>query len=247
MTNLLSGKTALVTGGSRGIGAATARKLAAQGASVAITYGASRDQAEAVVKEIAAAGGKALALKGDALAPETLPALIGQVMNAFGGLDILVNNAGIFTGGSIGEMEFSDYEAVRNVNIDSVFTLTNEAVKVMKKGGRIITISSCLGLHAGSGGISNYIASKFAVIGFTRGWSRDLGPKGILVNAVLPGPINTDMNPETSDYADEQRKVIALGRYGQPEEVAAAVAFLAGPDATFITGATLSVDGGWGA
>lgn len=247
MTQPLSGKTALITGGSRGIGEAIAKKLSAQGANVAITYSASKDRADSVVKAITAAGGKAVALQGDATKPEALPALVEKVLKEFGGLDILVNNAGVFEGGPIGETQYGEYAKVMDVNVASVFSLTNAAVKVMKKGARIINISSCLGERASGIGMSSYVASKFAVNGLTRGWAKDLGAKGILVNAVQPGPIDTEMNPDGSDMSDHQKAQTALGRYGKAEEVAGVVAFLAGPDATYITGATLAVDGGYNA
>ena len=243
----LANKTALVTGGSRGIGAAIAKKLASQGANVVITYSASKDSADKVVAEILAFGIKASAIKADANTPDTMPALVDTVIKEFGSIDILVNNAGVFSQGIIGEIASEEYARMRNVNIDSVFSLTNAAAKVMKSGSRIINISSCLGIRAIMPGISTYVASKFAVTGFTRGWAQDLGSRGILVNAVLPGPINTEMNPADGDGAEQQRASIPLGRYGHVDEIAGAVAFLAGPDATFITGATLSVDGGLGA
>lgn len=241
----LSNKIALVTGGSRGIGAAIAKKLAAQGANVIITYSASPEHAEKVVKDIIALGVKGKAIKADANQPENMTTLAAEALKEFGGIDILVNNAGVWSMGVIGEIDAAEYSRVSKVNIDSVFALTNALVPSLKAGARIINISSGLGQKAAMPGLSAYVASKFAVVGLTRSWAQDLGAKGILVNAVLPGPINTDMNPDTGEFADQARKSIPLGRYGKPEEIAGAVAFLAGPDATFITGATLNVDGGW--
>jgi len=244
---ILKNKTALVTGGSRGIGAAIVRRLAKDGANVAFTYSQSADVAEKLVKEISAYGVKAKAYRADSAKPEQLPKLAEEVVKDFGSIDILVNNAGVFTLGAIGEISQEDYAKVMRVNVDAVFMLTNAAVKHMKAGARIINISSILGERACDPNLSVYVGSKFAVSGLTRAWAKDLGPKGILVNAVMPGPIDTDMNPASGEYADAQRVKVALGRYGKPEEIAGAVAFLAGPDATFITGTTLTVDGGYNA
>jgi 3-oxoacyl-[acyl-carrier protein] reductase len=176
-----------------------------------------------------------------------MPGLIGKVLKDFGRLDILVNNAGVFLGGKIGEIKDVDYERDMRINVDAVFALTNAAAGRMTPGSRIINISSVLGERAAGPDMSVYNASKFAVTGFSRSWAKDLGPRGILVNAVQPGPIDTDLNPESGDSADHQKARTSLGRFGRPEEIAAAVAFLAGPDATYITGATLNVDGGWNA
>jgi 3-oxoacyl-[acyl-carrier protein] reductase len=243
----LSKKIALVTGGSRGIGAAIVRRLALEGAQVAFTYSASEKAAKALVKEISGAGAKAKAYRADAAAPKSLTGLIGKILSDFGALHILVNNAGTFLGGRIGEVKLADYERLMRINVDSVFVLTNAAVKAMGAGARIINISSVLGERAAGPDMGVYNASKFAVTGFSRSWAKDLGPKGIPVNAVQPGPISTDLNPETGESADVQKARTSLGRFGRPEEVAAAVAFLAGPDATYITGATINVDGGWNA
>lgn len=241
---ILKNKTALVTGGSRGIGAAIVRRLAKDGANVAFTYSQSADAAEKLAKEISAYGVKAKSYFADAAKPELLPKLANEVIQDFGGMDILVNNAGVFSLGQIGAIDPQEYARVMRVNVDAVFMLTNAVVPHMKPGSRIINISSVLGERACDPNLSVYVGSKFAVSGMTRGWAKDLGAKGILVNAILPGPIDTDMNPATSEFADEQRKATALGRYGKPEEIAGAVAFLAGPDSTFISGATLVVDGG---
>lgn len=244
MTQPLSGKIALVTGSSRGIGAATAKKLASQGATVAVVYGKSKDEGQKVVDAITQAGGKAKLYSANANKPETLPELAKAVLADFGTIDILVNNAGVWGVGLIGEIDYAEYERTRQVNIDAVFALTNAVVPHMKSGARIINISSVLGERSLMPGISVYNATKFAVNGFTRSWARDLAPKGILVNSVQPGSTDTDMNPADGEGSEAQRASIPLGRYGRPEEIAGAVAFFAGPDATFITGETLSVDGG---
>jgi 3-oxoacyl-[acyl-carrier protein] reductase len=244
MNKPLSKKAALVTGGSRGIGAAIVRRLAKDGADVAFTYSKSAKAAGALVKEVSGYNIKAKAYLADAASPRSLPRLIEKLLKDFGRLDILVNNAGAFVGGKIGDIKAADYERIMRINVDAVFALTNAAVRAMKAGGRIINISSVLGERATGPDMGVYNASKFAVTGFSRSWAKDLGARGILVNAVQPGPIDTELNPETGEGAQAQKARTALGRYGRPEEVAAAVAFLAGPDATYITGATLNVDGG---
>jgi 3-oxoacyl-[acyl-carrier protein] reductase len=244
MKSGLKGKVALVTGGSRGIGAAIVRRLAQEGADVAFTYSVSAKAAKALVKEVSQLGVAVKAYVADAAVPKSMPRLVAEVFKAFGRLDILVNNAGVFCGGSIGDIKAADYERLMRINVDAVFALTNAAVKKMKAGARVINISSILGERATAPGMGVYNASKFAVTGFTRSWAKDLGEKGILVNAVQPGPIDTELNPANGEGAKHQKARTALGRYGRPEEVAGAVAFLAGPDATYITGATLNVDGG---
>jgi len=243
----LQGKTALVTGGSRGIGAATARHLAAAGADVAITCSASMESAAKLVKELETLGVKARAYLADAAQPDTLPGVVTQVVADLGPIDILVNNAGTFTGGMIGSVDDAEYRRVMTINVDAVFTLTQAVLQSMPDGGRIINIGSVLGERASTAGISPYNASKFALAGLSRSWAKDLGDRKILVNNVQPGPIDTVMNPADGPNADHMRSNTALGRYGTPDEVAALVAFLAGPDATYITGATINVDGGWNA
>ena len=240
----LKGKKALVTGGSRGIGAAIVTRLAADGADVAFTYSKSLNEADALRKEAAKHGGKIIAIQADANRPEAMASLVANAMKELGAIDILVNNAGVWSQGDIGDITEEEFQRVMRVNVDSVFALTNAATPLMASGARIINISSCLGERASGISMSTYVASKFAVCGLTRGWAKDLGARNILVNAVLPGPIDTDMNPANGEYADAQKAQTALGRYGRPEEIAGAVAFFAGPDASYITGATLLVDGG---
>jgi len=243
----LSGKTALVTGGTRGIGSACAHFLANAGANIAMTYSASAEAAAKVVGELEKLGVKASAYQADAAAPENLPGVVAQIVADLGRIDILVNNAGTFAGGMIGEIDDADYRRIMTVNVDAVFSMTQAVLKAMPDGGRIINIGSVLGERATTSGLSIYNASKFAVAGLTRSWAKDLGPRKILVNDVQPGPINTEMNREDGPNSDYMRSNTALGRYGQPEEVAALVAFLAGPEASYITGATINVDGGWNA
>ena len=237
----LSHKVALVTGGSRGIGAAIAKRLAADGASVAISYVSSPDKAAAVVQDLEALGVKAKAYKADAADSAAVAALVKSVANDFGALDILVNNAGVAVQGEAAESEIERQYAV---NVKALAAAVRAAAPLLPNGGRIINIGSVLGERAGFGGTADYAATKAAVAGYTRGWAHDFGARGITVNNVQPGLTNTDMNPETSDFAAQAIKGTALGRYAQPEEIAAAVAFFARPDSSYITGVSLSVDGG---
>lgn len=243
----LEGKTALVTGGTRGIGAATAYQLAEEGANIAITYASSAEEAAYEVSRIEGLSVEARAYKADAKNPETLPGIVDQIVEDLGPIEILVNNAGTFAGGMIGEIDYAEYRRIMAINVDAVFTTTQAVLKSMPDGGRIINIGSVLGERATVAGISVYNASKFAVAGLTRSWAKDLAPRNILVNVVQPGPIATVMNPEEGQNADFMRSLTALDRYGQPHEVASLVVFLAGLEATYITGATINVDGGWNA
>ena len=241
----LAGKSALVTGGSRSIGAAIARRLAANGASVAITYSASPEKANAVVAQIEAAGGRALAIRADAGDPAAVRAAVAQAAQAFDGIDILVNNAGIALGGPIDEIAFEDYQRMIAVNVTGVFVATQEAVRSMKPGGRIVHIGSSMTRYAAFPGASLYTLTKGAVAGFNRSLVRDLGPRGITVNTVHPGPTDTDMNPDGGPVSKIVGPGMAIGRYGKPEEVASMVAYLASPEAAFITGADIVADGGF--
>lgn len=246
MSQKLSGKVALVTGGSRGIGAAIVERLAAEGADVAFSYAASPDRAEEIVKAVEAKGRRALAIKADQGVASEVRDLVAQAHKAFGRLDILVNSAGIFVTGVAGDpsADLAAFDRQLAVNVQGVATAVRTAVPLLNDGGRIISIGTTGAVHIPFAGMADYVASKAAVAAYTRGWARDLGGRNITVNVVQPGAINTEMNPETGDFAPTLSAMAALGRYGQPEEVAAAVAFLAGPDASYITGATLNVDGG---
>lgn len=246
MNHTLKGKVALITGGSRGIGAAIARRLAAQGADVAFTYASSPDRAAAVARDIEAAGVKALAIMADQGDPAAVTAMVQTAHAHFGRLDILVNSAGVFVTGVIGDpaADAAALERQLAVNVGGVVAAVRAAVPLLSDGGRIVSIGTMFATRVPFPGIGDYAASKAAVAAYGRAWARDLGGRGITVNTLQPGPINTEMNPETSDVAMMVKQMTALGRYGQPEEIAGAVAFLVGPDAAYITGATLNVDGG---
>lgn len=241
----LSGKIAIVTGGSRGIGAAIAQRLAADGAAVAITYNASPDRAAALVEAITAAGGRAISLAADAGDPEAVRAAVQQVATLFGKVDILVNNAGISVLGAPQDIAFEDFQRILAVNVTGVFVATQEALKHMGQGGRIIHIGSSMVQYAAFATASAYTLTKGAVAGFSRGLVRDLGPRGITVNTVHPGPTDSDMNPAEGPVADFVRPNIAVGRYGEGQDIASAVAYLASPEASFVTGAELMIDGGF--
>ena len=244
-TRKLQDKIAIVTGGSRSIGAAIARRLAQDGATVAITYNASPDKADTVVREIEVAGGKAIALQADAGDPAAVRADVNTVAARFGQIDILVNNAGISVLGAPTDIAFDDFERILAVNVTGVFVATQEALRHMGQGGSIIHIGSSMVQYAAFPTASAYTLTKGAVSGFTRGLVRDLGPQGITVNTVHPGPTDSDMNPADGAVADFVKPGIAVGRYGQGADIAAAVAYLASNEASFVTSAELLVDGGF--
>jgi 3-oxoacyl-[acyl-carrier protein] reductase len=243
MSNL-SGKVALVTGGSRGIGAAIAKRLASDGASIAITYSSGADAAASVVKAVEGAGGKAIAIQADAADAEAVKAAVEKAVAAFGGLDVLVSNAGTAIPKLFEETTLDEMDRMFDINVRGTLVATQAALKHMKSGGRIIVIGSCVGERMMTPGLVAYSATKGAVKMFTQGLSREVGSRGITVNNVQPGPIDTDLNPAAGDWAAPQKNATALNRYGSVDEVAALVSFVAGPESSYITGANLTVDGG---
>ncbi|TCQ97283.1 3-oxoacyl-ACP reductase family protein [Neorhizobium sp. JUb45] len=240
----LAGKSALVTGGSRGIGAAIARALAEKGANVAITYDRSGDSARQLVRTIEESGGKAVAIQADSADPDAIKRSVDEAVRALGSLDILVNNAAIARYNTIADFNVDDFDALFAVNVRGPVLASKAAIPHLKEGGRIITIGSAGADRNVGEGSTVYYMTKAALQAFNRGLARELGPRDITVNLVQPGSTNTDANPETSEFADFQRSLIPLGRFGQPEDVAAAVAFLATPAARQINGTILTVDGG---
>jgi 3-oxoacyl-[acyl-carrier protein] reductase len=243
----LTGKVALVTGGSRGIGAAIAKRLAADGANVAITYTKDATAAASVVKEVERVGRKAIAIQADAADSNAVKAAVEKTVTTFGRLDVLVNNAGTAIPNKFEEATLEEMNRVVDINIRGVFVATQSALKHMKEGGRIINIGSAVGERVMVPGLVPYAATKGAVKIFTQGLSREVGGRGITVNNVQPGPIDTDLNPASGDWAAPQKAQTALNRYGHVDEIAAMVAFVASPDAAYVTGANLTVDGGMNA
>ncbi|MFF3172008.1 SDR family NAD(P)-dependent oxidoreductase [Streptomyces sp. NPDC057900] len=239
-----SNRVALVTGGSRGIGAATALRLAQDGADVALTY--ARDEAAALetVRKIEACGRRAVALRADSADPEAVPAVVRRTAETFGRLDVLVNNAGIGVLGPIGTLSTADVDRVLAVNVRAVFLACREAAGVMERGGRVITLGTALSRFAGGPGGTLYAMSKSALSGLTKPLARELGPRGITVNLVQPGPVDTDLNPADGPFAAGQRGATALDRFGTAGEVASLIAYLAGDEAAYITGTEVVVDGG---
>ena len=247
MSKKLEGKIALVTGGSRGIGAAIAKRLAADGARVAITYTKGADAAASVVKEIERAGGKAIAIQADAADPDAGKAAVEKTVATFGRLDVLVNNAGTAIPKTFEETTLEDMDRVIDINVRGVFLATQAALKHMRDGGRIIMIGSAVGERVVVPGLVPYSATKGAVKIFTQALSREVANRNITVNNVQPGPIDTELNPATSEWAVPQKAATALDRFGRVDEVAALVAFVASPESSYITGANLTVDGGMNA
>ncbi|MFI6735073.1 SDR family NAD(P)-dependent oxidoreductase [Nonomuraea sp. NPDC050451] len=243
--NDLAGKVALVTGGSRGIGAAIAKELADAGAAVALTYVQGVDQAREVAKRIEADGGRAAVIQADLARPESAAEAVEQTVRELGRIDILVNNAGFLAYGPLAEVSATELDRVLDVDVRSVFLAAQAAARHMGDGGRIISIGSCFnGRVPGSNFVLQAMA-KSALIGLTKGLARELGPLGITATIVDPGPIDTDMNPADGETADFQRSLTALGRYGEAEDIAAAVAYLAGSGGRYVTGTALAVDGGY--
>ena len=241
----LEGKVAFVTGGSRGIGAGIARRLAAEGARVAITYAHSADKANAVAAGIEKEGGKAIAIKADNLAADDIKSAIEQAVQQFGNIDILVLNAGVAVLKTIQEITLAEYDETMSVNTRAVFIAAQAGLQHMNNDGRIIIIGSNMADRVTIQGGGLYTMSKTALIGFTKGLARDLGSRGITVNLVQPGPIDTDMNPAVGEHADAARRMMAIPRYGKPEEIAGLVAYLASDESGYMTGTALTMDGGY--
>lgn len=245
MSTALQNKRALVTGGSRGIGAAIVKRLAREGAHVALTYVSKPEEANKTAAAAKALGVKALAIQADSASPEAVVAAVEQTVREFGGIDILVNNAGIGSFATIDEFSLKDFDRTFAINVRAVFVATQAAVKHMKEGGRIVNIGSCNAERMPFVGGAVYAMSKAALVGLVKGLARDLGPRGITINNVQPGPVDTDLNPATGEFAEMLKKVMALPRFAHADEVAAMVAYLAGPEAGFVTGASLTIDGGF--
>ncbi|MDT5132841.1 MAG: 3-oxoacyl-[acyl-carrier protein] reductase [Mycobacterium sp.] len=241
----LAGRRALVTGGSRGIGAEIVRRLAADGAAVAFTYGASAAEAETLVAEVAANSGTAVAIQADSADALQVAKSVDDTVSKLGGLDILVNNAGVAYIADAGSFTLEQFDRSVAINVRGAFVAIQRALPHLGESGRIINIGSINADRVPGPGLSVYAMTKGAVAGLTRGLARELGPRGITVNNIQPGPIATDMNPEEGEFADSMRQVMALGRYGRPRDIASAVSYLAGPESGYITGANWNVDGGF--
>ncbi len=245
MNHRLENKRALVTGGSTGIGAAIVRRLAREGAHVALTYVSKPDQANDIVRAVQALGVKALAIQADSADAEAVVAAVERTVRELGGIDILVNNAGVMAIAPIDDFRLEDLDRTLAVNVRAVFVATQAAVKHMQAGGRIINTGSCNAERMPFAGGGVYAMSKAALVGLVKGLARDLGPRGITINNVQPGPVDTEMNPATGDFAKVLVPFIALGHYGTGDEIASLVAYLASPEASYVTGASLSIDGGF--
>jgi len=241
----LAQKTALVTGGSRGIGTAIVKRLAAEGANIIFTYVNAAEKAMALVGEVESYGVKVTAIKADTGNTDDIDSLVAAAA-AMGNIDILVNNAGVFKTGAIDDSS-ADLEAFKiqwEVNTHGVVHMVRALLPIMNDGGRIINLGSTGATRSPYRGIGDYGATKAAMAAYTRSWARELGQRNITVNIIQPGLIDTDMNPSDGPFSDEMLKAVALGRYGEAKDIAAAVAFLASDDAQYITGSTLNVDGG---
>jgi 3-oxoacyl-[acyl-carrier protein] reductase len=247
MSNLLANTVALVTGGSRGIGAAIVKRLARDGAAVAFTYASAQAKADEVVRAVAAEGGRALAIHADSADAEAVTGAIAATVRAYGSLEILVNSAGVATIAPLDQFSLADFDRMVAINVRAVFVAAQEAARHMGEGGRIITIGSTNAERMPFAGGAAYAMTKAAVAGLTRGLARDLGPRGITVNNVQPGPVDTEMNPANGEFATMLKSLMALPRYAHADEIAAMVAYLAGPEAGFVTGASLMIDGGFSA
>lgn len=243
MTNL-SGKRALVIGGSRGIGAAIAQALAEHGADVAITYNNSPKRADDVVAAIGELGRRGFAVQADSADPDAIQRAVSETVETLGGLDILVNSAAVGMAGPVAEVDLAEFQKLMDINVRGPFVAAQAAIPHLSEGGRIISIGSALAERVPFPGITPYAMSKSALLSFTRGLSRELGPLGITVNLVLPGSTDTEANPADGEAADFQRSLSSVGRYADPREIAEAVVFLAGPGASMVNGSTLAVDGG---
>jgi 3-oxoacyl-[acyl-carrier protein] reductase len=245
MPPTLQNKRALVTGGSRGIGAAIVKRLARDGAHVALTFVGKAEEAEKTATAARAFGVQALAIQADSAAGERVVAAVERTAKEFGGIDILVNNAGIAPMGSIDVFSLKDFDRILAVNVRAVFVAAQAALKHMPDGGRIINIGSCNAERMPFVGGAAYAMSKAALVGLVKGLARDLGPRGITINNIQPGPVDTDMNPANGEFAEMLKKLMALPRYASVDEIAGMVAYLAGPEAGFVTGASLTIDGGF--
>jgi 3-oxoacyl-[acyl-carrier protein] reductase len=245
MSLTLQNKRALVTGGSRGIGAAIVKRLAREGANVALTYVSRPEEANKTVAEAKALGVQSLAIQADSASPEAVIAAVERTVRELGGIDILVNNAGIGSFAPIDTFSLKDFDRTFAINVRAVFVATQAAVKHMQEGGRIINIGSCNAERMPFEGGAVYAMSKSALVGMVKGLARDLGSRGITINNIQPGPVDTDLNPAHGEFAEMLKKVMALPRYAHADEIAAMVAYVAGPETGFVTGASLTIDGGF--
>jgi 3-oxoacyl-[acyl-carrier protein] reductase len=245
MNSTLKGKRALVTGGSRGIGAAIVKRLAGEGAHVALTYVSKPDEANKTAAAAKALGVKSLAIQADSAAPDAVARAVERTAQELGGIDVLVNNAGIVSIAPVERFKLEDFDRTFAINVRAVFVATQAALRHMQQGARIINIGSCNAERMPFAGGAVYAMSKAALVGLVKGLARDLGPRGITINNIQPGPVDTDMNPDRGEFAEMIKKQMALPRYATGNEIAAMVAYLAGPEAGFVTGASLTIDGGF--